>query len=435
VGSAARMAVYRRMKSDKLKEKLRHNMNLSAQHLDWVPDCFKRDGGDSFVQRIWLASGIDDPKMIKPKVLQGDVHGSREARGVRVFEFEAESFAGCEDQQVQFRAAVGGPVIGISRVDEIKHMFEGKAFPGRAQLRMTQEVPRGGDLEQGMEDATVTDINLRRLDLSLFEILKPRGEHADHVSAGEDVQVTARGVFGCTERSGEFRSVPNLPVVVGYHGPEASKGLGWDGDAQLRNVAFEKRANEILAPTPARAMRPGQKGPGESPAVPQPVAFVGSNFLQPKTRQIDETDPSCQRFRGPLYQFGRGASENKKLGLAARPVDQHSKDLKQIRLSLDFVDNDEPLETLQRRHGGCQLLSAHRAFEVKNRARTMLGQHTSQCRFAALPWAQERRNGMDPKHVLDSFEIAGTINHTQIISLKILKSTEYLQETIKSVKT
>ena len=134
-------------------------LTSNVQHLDRIPDCFKRDGGDSIVQRIPLASGIDDPKMIEPKVLQRDVHGAREARRVCVLEFEAESFARREDQQVQFRASVGGPVISIPRVDEVKHMFEGKAFPGRAQLRMTQEVPRGGDLEQSMEDATVARIS------------------------------------------------------------------------------------------------------------------------------------------------------------------------------------------------------------------------------------------------------------------------------------
>jgi len=40
---------------------------------------------------------------------------------------------------------------------------------------------------------------------------------------------------------------------------------------------------------------------------------------------------------------------------------------------------------------------------------------------------------MNPKHVLDSFEIAGTINHTGIITLKILKSTEYFQEMPKNL--
>ena len=42
-----------------------HKMNLRVQHFDRISDCFKRDGGDSIVQRIPLASGIDDPKMIE----------------------------------------------------------------------------------------------------------------------------------------------------------------------------------------------------------------------------------------------------------------------------------------------------------------------------------------------------------------------------------
>jgi hypothetical protein len=58
----------------------------------------------------------------------------------------------------------------------------------------------------------------------------------------------------------------------------------------------------------------------------------------------------------------------------------------------------------------------------------MLSQHASQRRLATLPWAQKRRNGMNPKHILDSFEISGAINHTEIITLKILKSTEYFHE-------
>ena len=60
---------------------------------------------------------------------------------------------------------------------------------------------------------------------------------------------------------------------------------------------------------------------------------------------------------------------------------------------------------------------------------TSVSQHTSQRRFAALPRAEKRRNGMNPKHVLDSFEIAGTINHDPIVNLKMLKSTKYFPET------
>ena len=54
---------------------------------------------------------MDHPKFIQPQVRQRCFHGRRQARRTAVLEFEADSPAAADDQQVEFRTLMRGPEI------------------------------------------------------------------------------------------------------------------------------------------------------------------------------------------------------------------------------------------------------------------------------------------------------------------------------------
>lgn len=73
----------------------------------------KRKCFGSFIHRISLFSGIDDEKPLQLKIVQGGVHGLSQGRRIAMLEFKAISAPAPEDQEVQLRAAMGTPEVGI----------------------------------------------------------------------------------------------------------------------------------------------------------------------------------------------------------------------------------------------------------------------------------------------------------------------------------
>lgn len=90
-----------------------------------------------------------------------------------------------------------------------------------------------------MEQSRVAHIDLGCFDLALLDVLKPRRQTPHHERAGQDIEVSASRLFVDTERSGELRTIPRLPVVVGDHGPETSE-RGWgDENAKQREITLQ----------------------------------------------------------------------------------------------------------------------------------------------------------------------------------------------------
>src|SRR3972149_11363694 len=99
---------------------------------------------------------------------------------------------------------------------------------------MCLEVRKALHLEKRVQDTRVTEKDLGRLDLTLSDVLEPRGEHANHEGACQNVEVAARRILRGAKRPRELGRVPNLAVVVGDHCPEASKRLRRNRDSSLR---------------------------------------------------------------------------------------------------------------------------------------------------------------------------------------------------------
>ena len=69
--------------------------------------------GDGFREWDSMRARIDDIQMVQGQIGKCGVHGLGGGGSLRVFEFEAEPLAAEEHQQVEFRAGVGGPEVGV----------------------------------------------------------------------------------------------------------------------------------------------------------------------------------------------------------------------------------------------------------------------------------------------------------------------------------
>lgn len=93
--------------------------------------------------------------------------------------------------------------------------------------------------EKVMEEPAVVEIDLRRLDLALADILEPGLELPDHEGLVELVEVASHCFVGESHRSAELRGVPDLPVGMGEHRPETAHRRGADTDPGLREIALD----------------------------------------------------------------------------------------------------------------------------------------------------------------------------------------------------
>ena len=81
-----------------------------------------------------------------------------------------------------------GPA-GVAIARAPKDLLNDESFPRRADLRMTMQRSHRREPKQGMHDAAVANVDLRRLDLTLAEVRKPRRQLAHHHRPSEDVEM------------------------------------------------------------------------------------------------------------------------------------------------------------------------------------------------------------------------------------------------------
>ena len=84
----------------------------------------------AFMYPVSFHTRIDDPGPVQFQISQGDVEGFCHIGSVAGLEFHTVAAALAEQDQVQFRAGVGAPVIGMIRSGRGQHLFQGVTFPG-----------------------------------------------------------------------------------------------------------------------------------------------------------------------------------------------------------------------------------------------------------------------------------------------------------------
>src|SRR5271165_1900781 len=110
---------------------------------------------------------------------------------------------------------------------------------------MKCKLPRGANVEQRVKESAVANVHLRRLDLTLSEVLEPGLQLPDHEHAGQQVEVATDGGFVYSERPSQLGGVPNLTVIVRHHVPESVQRGGRNLDPHLRQIALQERLQEL----------------------------------------------------------------------------------------------------------------------------------------------------------------------------------------------
>ena len=103
------------------------------------------------------------------------MHRTARAGRIGVFELKTIVFAAEAYQQIQFGATMRCPKVGVARAKQPTDLLQRKAFPRGAELGMGLEIGQGAQLQQSVQEAAVTDINLGRFDLSFANVFKPGG--------------------------------------------------------------------------------------------------------------------------------------------------------------------------------------------------------------------------------------------------------------------
>ena len=70
-----------------------------------------------------MRARIDDIQMVQGQIGKCGVHGLVGGGSLRVFEFEAEPLAAEEHQQVEFRAGMVGPEVGVGVSGDGEELF------------------------------------------------------------------------------------------------------------------------------------------------------------------------------------------------------------------------------------------------------------------------------------------------------------------------
>ena len=195
------------------------------------------------------------------------------------------------------------------------------------------------------------------------------------------------------ERPAELGPVPDLTVPVGKHGPEAAQRGRRHGASEAGQVAFEKSADEVVAPAAAGGPGTGDVRPRK--AAPQPEPLEVGNLVQVEAAELMERHPPGERFGGLAQQFRRRAAEHEETGRRARAVGQHPQHGEHVGQALDFIEDDEAPQRAQFQAGVGQPGEVLGILEVEpgGRAAARGDELTGEGRLPDLPGAEQRDDG------------------------------------------
>ena len=187
---------------------------------------------------------------------------------------------------------------------------------------------------------------------------------------------------------------------MGQHGPETAQRFRRHARPELRNVAFEVRAHEVLSPHCARFVALGEKAVRESAPDPEALARVSTalatavGFENVERLQLDVGDAAGQGLPRLPEQVDRRRAqqqESSRPNAAAAPlVDEAAKRLEQLRHALHLVqDHQLVFVSGQVEAGVGQPLAVRRILQVEIDARTLFGDELGQRGLACLAGAEQ----------------------------------------------
>ena len=159
----------------------------------------------------------------------GAPHGAGYRRSICIFYFDAVPFPSAEVENIQLRPGMHGPKIYVPASDYRYYLFENKAFPGRADFRVTGQFRFGAERKKRVEKSGITNVDLRSFYLPFFHVFIPRLQLPDYVGTRQNVEIPTCRYLRAAKGPREFGGIPNLSMIMSDHGPESPEGFGGNG--------------------------------------------------------------------------------------------------------------------------------------------------------------------------------------------------------------
>jgi hypothetical protein len=134
-------------------------------------DGLGRKDRDFVIEGVFLMARIDYPEMFQGQVLNGNMHRAIRSGCIGVFELKAILLASDPCQEIELGPSLGSPKVQVTAFERADNLFQGKAFPRRAEVRVRLDVGETPQLKQGVQNAAVTNVDLGCLDLPFADIL------------------------------------------------------------------------------------------------------------------------------------------------------------------------------------------------------------------------------------------------------------------------
>ena len=255
-------------------------------------------GVHALVQPEPIPAGEDHEDPVQPEVGQRGMHGPRHPGGAGALELHADPATLAEDEQVDLGTAVRRPEIAVLPVDREKPngLPHREPLPRGTALGMAKKGGAGIEGEQRVQQPGIGQVYLGGLDLPFPEVLKPRHQPSHHEGVDHRVEVGVGGRRAHTHRARDLGRVPVVPVMVRHHHPETPHRRRRHADAELRQVALEKRADEGLPPLRRVPFAVREEGARETAAQPEPVDEFRARILHPERRQLVVGDAAGEGF-------------------------------------------------------------------------------------------------------------------------------------------
>ncbi len=79
--------------------------------------------------------------------------------------------------------------------------------------------------------------------------------------------------------------------------------------------------------------------------------MIFTHLFDVETKEVDKSDAAGERFRYAFHQMRGCRTKDKESGGMFGPIHQYSKQFKQVRAALNFIDNYQTGEALEHPQG------------------------------------------------------------------------------------
>jgi hypothetical protein len=130
--------------------------------------------------------------------------------------------------------------------------------------------------------------------------------------------------------------------------------------------------------------------------------MLSTHLIDVEPKEVDKSDAASERFRYTFRQMRGCRTKDKESGGVFGPIHQYSKQFKQVRAALNFVDNYQTGKVFQYPQRCRQSAKVNRVFQIEINAGFSLRHDPGESGLATLSWTQEGGDRMDSEDVRDA---------------------------------